>query len=190
MLKFQIGIQACFTAVTYWSRFSSLKYRWKECYTDIILSKKGEILLICLLPALLKLIRIEKTFEPPHDKTNTMTYAPSEDLDQPGHPPSLHSMVSWRPNVSSCWQRRVIRLGRCLGWSESLLGAFLSKRAQWSLIKLWMRKIISLRRALVIMWNLLWPCSCFFLLYWRIFGQVNIITFVSSHFSGELEREC
>ena len=27
--------------------------------------------------------------EPPHDKTNKMTCAPSEDSDQPGHPPSL-----------------------------------------------------------------------------------------------------
>ena len=30
-----------------------------------------------------------KTFEPPHDKTNTMSCAPSEDSDQPGHSPSL-----------------------------------------------------------------------------------------------------
>ena len=28
-------------------------------------------------------------FEPPHDKTNQMACAPSEDSDQPGHPPSL-----------------------------------------------------------------------------------------------------
>ena len=28
-------------------------------------------------------------FEPPHDQTNKMTCAPSEDSDQPGHPPSL-----------------------------------------------------------------------------------------------------
>ena len=28
-------------------------------------------------------------FEPPHDKTNKMICAPSEDSDQPGHPPSL-----------------------------------------------------------------------------------------------------
>ena len=26
-------------------------------------------------------------YEPPHDKTNKMTGAPSEDSDQPGHPP-------------------------------------------------------------------------------------------------------
>ena len=30
-----------------------------------------------------------KFIEPPHDKTNKMTCAPSEDSDQPGHSPSL-----------------------------------------------------------------------------------------------------
>ena len=67
--------------------------------------------------------------EPPHDKTNKMIYAPSEDSDQPGHPPSLIrvfavcSMSSWGPKVSSCRQQRLIRLGRCPGWSESWLSA-------------------------------------------------------------------
>ena len=28
-------------------------------------------------------------FEPPHDKTNKMARAPSEDSDELGHPPSL-----------------------------------------------------------------------------------------------------
>ena len=47
--------------------------------------------------------------EPPHDKTNKMACAPSEDSDQPGHLPSLISL-------------------RCLGirpvWSESSLPAW------------------------------------------------------------------
>ena len=30
-----------------------------------------------------------KLLEPPHDKTNKMICVPSEDSDQPGHPPSL-----------------------------------------------------------------------------------------------------
>ena len=30
-----------------------------------------------------------KEYEPPRDKTNKMACAPSEDSDQPGHPPSL-----------------------------------------------------------------------------------------------------
>ena len=59
-------------------------------------------------------------FEPPHDKTNKMACAPSEDADQPGHPPSLirvfavRSMGNWGPNVSSCRQRRPHQTGRML----------------------------------------------------------------------------
>ena len=30
-----------------------------------------------------------QSFEPPHNKTNKMTCAPSEDSDQPGYPPCL-----------------------------------------------------------------------------------------------------
>ena len=46
--------------------------------------------------------------ESPHDKTNKMTYAPNEDSDQPGHPPSmirvfvLRSSDSQGPKTSSC----------------------------------------------------------------------------------------
>ena len=35
------------------------------------------------------LITYQNQTEPPHDKTNKMACAPSEDSDQPGHPPSL-----------------------------------------------------------------------------------------------------
>ena len=31
----------------------------------------------------------KKNFEPPYDKTNKMTFVPSEDSDQTGHPPNL-----------------------------------------------------------------------------------------------------
>ena len=34
--------------------------------------------------------------EPPHDKTNRTTCAPSEDSDQPGHPPSLIRVLAVR----------------------------------------------------------------------------------------------
>ena len=56
-------------------------------------------------------------FEPPHDKTNKMASAPSEDSDQPGHPPSLirvfavRSMGRKGPKLYSYGQRRLIRLG-------------------------------------------------------------------------------
>ena len=36
----------------------------------------------------------EKAFERPHDKTNKMAYAPSEDTDQPGHLPSLIKVLA------------------------------------------------------------------------------------------------
>ena len=55
--------------------------------------------------------------------------APSKDSDQPGHPLSLiwvfavRSMGSEGPKLSSCGQWRLIRLGKCPGWSESLLDA-------------------------------------------------------------------
>ena len=39
---------------------------------------------------------ISLIFDPAHDKTNKMACAPSEDSDQPGHPPSLISVVAVR----------------------------------------------------------------------------------------------
>ena len=53
----------------------------------------------------------KKHFEPPHDKTSNMTFVPSEDSDQPGHPPSLirvfavRSVGSLGPNFASGGQR-------------------------------------------------------------------------------------
>ena len=37
-------------------------------------------------------VKLLTVYEPPHDKTNKMACAPSEDSDQPGHPPSLISL--------------------------------------------------------------------------------------------------
>ena len=62
-------------------------------------------------------------------KPNNLTFAPIEDSDQPGHPPSLIRVFTVR--MKKAWvlsyplsaQRRLIRLGGCLGWSESSLGA-------------------------------------------------------------------
>ena len=62
-------------------------------------------------------------YEPPYDKTNEMTFAPSEDSDQSDQ--SLrcsHEEASgpWLP-LSALW--RLIWLGGCPGLSESSLGA-------------------------------------------------------------------
>ena len=75
-------------------------------------------LLLCLLP-----------FEPPHDKTNEMACAPSDDSDQAGHPPSLirvfavRMVKAWTLSYPLSAQWRLIRLDGCPGWSESSLGA-------------------------------------------------------------------
>ena len=55
-------------------------------------------------------------YEPPHDKTDKMVCAPSEDSDQPGYPPSLIRVFAvrmtkaWVLNYPSSAQRRL--------WSE------------------------------------------------------------------------
>ena len=54
-----------------------------------------------------------KSYEPHHDKTNQMICAPSEDSDQPGHPPSLirafavHLKIPWVLSYSLSAQRRL-----------------------------------------------------------------------------------
>ena len=62
------------------------------------------------------------------DKTNKMTCVPSEDSDQPGHPPSLislHCALNGYLRTKAFFMRTaktLIKLGGCPGWSESLLG--------------------------------------------------------------------
>ena len=52
-------------------------------------------------------------YETPHDKTNKMACASSEDLDQPGHPPSLIRVFAvrmkkaWVPSYPLSAQRRL-----------------------------------------------------------------------------------
>ena len=83
---------------------------------------------------LIRLLLQEQSELPPHDKTNKMACAPSEDSDQSGHPPSQtmqsdqslrcphgrnigYSATHWAHSKGS------IRLGGCQGWSEYSLGA-------------------------------------------------------------------
>ena len=44
----------------------------------------------------LNVLLIKIQTEPPHDKTNKMTCAPSKDSDRPGHPPSLIRVFALR----------------------------------------------------------------------------------------------
>ena len=61
-----------------------------------------------------------KSYEPPRDKTNKMTCAPSEDSDQPGHPPSLirvfavHMKKAWVLRYLLRAQRRL-----CSDWADA-----------------------------------------------------------------------
>ena len=52
-----------------------------------LFSKTWRVYKIFTNKKLLKLVSILN--EPPRDKTNNVTCAPSEESDQPGHPPSL-----------------------------------------------------------------------------------------------------
>ena len=65
--------------------------------------------------------------EPPHDKTNKVACAPSEDSDQPWHPPSLIRVFAVRMKkdlvLIEHTAKTLIRLGGCPGWSEFSLGA-------------------------------------------------------------------
>ena len=90
--------------------------------------------------------------EPPHDKTNKMACAPSEDSDQPGHLPRLIRVFAVR--MKKTWVlsypftvKTLIRLGRCPGWSESSLCAlsfcwFCYQAAQMTSIP-WKKKTIA-----------------------------------------------
>ena len=63
-------------------------------------------------------------FEPPHEKTNKMSFAPSNDSDQPG---SESLLSAWRKagSLATHWvySETLVRLGGCPGRLESSLGA-------------------------------------------------------------------
>ena len=67
-------------------------------------------------------------YEPPHDRTNKMACGPSEDSDQPGHPPSLISFrCPHEENFGSNLpiertSKTLIRLGACRGWTLVFAG--------------------------------------------------------------------
>ena len=79
-------------------------------------------------------------YEPPHDKTNKMACAPSEDSDQPGHSPSLITVFAVR--MKKAWvltypmreQRRLrsdwvdAQVDLCLRWAHSHFVGFVMRR--------------------------------------------------------------
>ena len=99
--------------------FSHRKYKFSNAVSSMFSS--------CLAPrCLYAIIAIKRAISLQNQQSEC---APSEDSDQPGHPPSLiwvfavRMKKAWVLSYPLSVQRRLIRLGRCPGWSESSLGA-------------------------------------------------------------------
>ena len=71
-----------------------------DCLSRNLLHNMAKIMLTCCKTSLFVVVffllffffffaAMVIIYEPPRDKTNKMACAPSEDSDQPGHPPSL-----------------------------------------------------------------------------------------------------
>ena len=58
----------------------------------------------------------ETSYEPPHDKTNKMICAPSDDSDQPGHPPSLIRVFAVRMKKAWVFSYQMSAMRRL--WSD------------------------------------------------------------------------
>ena len=107
-------------------------------------------------------------YEPPHDKTNKMACAPSEDSDQPGHPPSLirvfavHIKKAWVLSYPLSTQRRL--------WSDwADAQAHLSLRwAQSNFVGFVMSWLISCHTASSIVNKSFLMCIYFFFIYCKI----------------------
>ena len=112
---------------------ADLSFRWVHThFVGFIMSRLILIVKILSSPSmalfyyftLIQLILFSSLYEPPHDKTNKMACAPSEDSDQPGHPSSLIRVFAvgmkkaWVLSYPLSAQRRLIRLGGYPGWSD------------------------------------------------------------------------
>ena len=91
-------------------------------------SKPQHNAVICKVWILKHLIIVTKLYEPEHDKTNQNDLCTQQNSGQPGQVPSLirgfavRMKKAWVLSYPLSAQRILIRLGRCPGWSESLLG--------------------------------------------------------------------
>ena len=84
------------------------------------------------------------SIEPPHDKTNKTACAPSEDSDQPGHPPSLirvfavRMVKAWTLSYPLCAKRRLwsdwadAQADLNLCWAHSHFVDFVMRQLKWN----------------------------------------------------------
>ena len=127
--------QAIWVSITYWAAMTSALEFINNPH-HLLTGEMPKLFLICLYyPRYLKLQldynaqHRDEWSEMPHDKTNKIACVPSEDSDQPGHPPSLIRVFpvcmkkAWVLSYPLSAQWRLIRPGGCTGWSDSSLGA-------------------------------------------------------------------
>ena len=91
-------------------------------------------------------------YDPTHDKTSKMAWAPSEDSDHPGHSPSLirvfvvRSMGSIGTKLSSCGQRWL--------WSVRMPGLIYLHWAHMSLYLIYIHKCIIFYTLIYVLGNI------------------------------------
>ena len=112
----------CSFAVRIWQKTSLIDSRNFSCCTFILQNtqntwknKMYSNWLFSLFQKCLLLINLTKIIEPEHNKTNKITSVLSEDF-------AVHLKKVWVFGYPKSAQRRLIRMGDCPGWSESLLG--------------------------------------------------------------------
>ena len=129
-------------------------------------------------------------FGPPRDKTNKMTCAPSEDSDQPRHPPSLIRVFAVRlKNFGS--------LATCIHWapSEYSYQTARLRRLVWIFAgctcwfchaaALFFCLFSSLRSLIVAL-----PGDLYFGLFWIKIGQLNRLWHLSPSVNSFFKRAC
>ena len=94
----------------------------KRCKTEVPVLQKFVLHSIFVhQESFSKILASKGNYEPRHDKNQHNKSAPSEDSDQPGHPPSLIRVFALRMkkvcvlSYPLSAQRRLIRLGGCPG---------------------------------------------------------------------------
>ena len=83
------GCACAFEEWVYGRRTVTVILPWISCWW-VFVSVENTLHFIVCSQSFIEIISANKIiYEPPHDKTNKMACAPSEDSDQPGHPPRL-----------------------------------------------------------------------------------------------------
>ena len=85
---------------------------WFECY--LVENLQRQVFAWC--GSIVWIKRITISFEQPHDKTNKMACVPSEDSDQPGHPPSLIRAFAVR--MKKAWVLSYLLSAQWRLWSD------------------------------------------------------------------------